>query len=132
MIREEVQVIPSGPTVIASGPLTSPALSEHLRTLFGREYLYFYDAISPVVTADSIDTRVAFRASRYDHGGDDYLNCPLSQTEYYQLVDDILAAEKVPEKAFEQCRYFEGCLPIEEMARRGKDTLAYGPMKPSA
>ncbi len=128
--REEVQAIPSGPTVIASGPLTSPALSEHLRTLFGREYLYFYDAISPVVTADSIDTRVAFRASRYGHGGDDYLNCPLSQAEYYQLVADILAAEKVPEKPFEQCRYFEGCLPIEEMARRGKDTLAYGPLKP--
>ena len=128
--REEVQIIPSGPTVIASGPLTSPALSEHLRTLFGREYLYFYDAISPVVTAESIDTSLAFRASRYDHGGDDYLNCPLSQAEYYQLVDDILAAEKGPEKAFEQCRYFEGCLPIEEMARRGKDTLAYGPMKP--
>ena len=128
--REEVQIIPSGPTVIASGPLTSPALSEHLRTLFGREYLYFYDAISPVVTADSIDTSLAFRASRYDHGGDDYLNCPLSRAEYYQLVDDILAAEKVPEKAFEQCRYFEGCLPIEEMARRGKDTLAYGPLKP--
>ena len=75
--REEVRAnIPSGPTVIASGPLTSPALSEHLRTLFGREYLYFYDAISPVVTADSIDTSLAFRASRYDHGGDDYLNCP--------------------------------------------------------
>ena len=128
--REEVRAIPSGPTVIASGPLTSPALSEQLRTLFGREYLYFYDAISPVVTTESIDTRVAFRASRYDHGGDDYLNCPLSPAEYYRLVDDILAAEKVPEKAFEHCRYFEGCLPIEEMARRGKDTLAYGPLKP--
>ena len=128
--REEVQAIPPGPTVIASGPLTSPALSERLRTLFGREYLYFYDAIAPVVTADSIDTHLAFRASRYDHGGADYLNCPLSPAEYYRLVEDILAAEKVPEKAFEQCRYFEGCLPIEEMARRGKDTLAYGPMKP--
>ena len=128
--REEVRAIPPGPTVIASGPLTSPALSEQLRALFGREYLYFYDAISPVVTTESIDTRVAFRASRYDYGGDDYLNCPLSQEEYYRLIDEILAAEKVPEKAFEQCRYFEGCLPIEEMARRGKDTLAYGPMKP--
>ncbi len=128
--REEVQAIPSGPTIIASGPLTSPALSEQLRELFGREYLYFHDAISPVVVADSIDSSLAFRASRYDHGGDDYLNCPLSRDEYYRLIDEILAADKVPEKEFERCIYFEGCLPIEEMARRGKDTLAYGPMKP--
>ena len=128
--REEVQTIPSGPTVIASGPLTSPALSDQLRTLFGREYLYFYDAISPVVTAESIDSSRAFRASRYGYGGDDYLNCPLSREEYYRLIEEILAAQKVPEKEFERCIYFEGCLPIEEMARRGKDTLAYGPMKP--
>ena len=128
--REEIPVIPTDPTVIASGPLTSPALSEQLRALFGREYLYFYDAISPVVTAESIDSSMAFRASRYDHGGDDYLNCPLSQDEYYRFIEDILTAEKVTEKEFERCIYFEGCLPIEEMARRGKDTLAYGPMKP--
>lgn len=127
--REEVQELPAGVTVVASGPLTSPALSAQLRALFGSEYLYFYDAISPVVTADSINTAVAFKASRYDHG-DDYLNCPLTREEYYRLVDEILAAEKVPEKEFERCIYFEGCLPIEEMARRGKDTLAFGPMKP--
>src|SRR5712691_921114 len=127
--REEVQELPAGVTVVASGPLTSPALSAQLRALFGSEYLYFYDAISPVVTSESIDTAVAFKASRYDHG-DDYLNCPLSREEYYRLVDEILAAEKVPEKEFERCIYFEGCLPIEEMARRGKDTLAFGPMKP--
>ncbi len=127
--REEVQELPAGATVVTSGPLTSPALSAQLRALFGSEYLYFYDAISPVVTSESIDTAVAFKASRYDHG-DDYLNCPLTREEYYRLVDEILAAEKVPEKEFERCIYFEGCLPIEEMARRGKDTLAFGPMKP--
>ena len=127
--REEVQTLPAGVTVVASGPLTSTALSEQLRTLFGSEYLYFYDAISPVVTTESINTAVAFKASRYDHG-DDYLNCPLTREEYYRLVDEILAAEKVPEKEFDRCVYFEGCLPIEEMARRGKDTLAFGPMKP--
>lgn len=128
--REEGQSLPSGVTVVASGPLTSPTLAEQLRSLFGSEYLYFYDAISPVVTAESINLDIVFRASRYDHGGDDYLNCPLTRKEYYRLVDEMLAAEKMPEKDFERCIYFEGCLPIEEMARRGKDTLAFGPMKP--
>ncbi|HJY80301.1 MAG TPA: methylenetetrahydrofolate--tRNA-(uracil(54)-C(5))-methyltransferase (FADH(2)-oxidizing) TrmFO [Candidatus Binatia bacterium] len=127
--HEEVQALPASVTVVASGPLTSPALAEQLRKLFSSEYLYFYDAISPVVTTESINTNTVFKASRYDHG-DDYLNCPLSREEYYRLVDEILAAEKVPEKEFERCIYFEGCLPIEEMARRGKDTLAFGPMKP--
>lgn len=127
--REEVHDLPSGVTVVATGPLTSPALSERLRELLGSDYLYFYDAISPIVTAESINTAVAFRASRYGHGSD-YLNCPLTRDEYYRFVDEILAAEKVPAKEFERCIYFEGCLPIEEMARRGKDTLAFGPMKP--
>ena len=127
--REEVQILPAGVSIIASGPLTSPTLSEQLRALCGSEYLYFYDAISPVITTESIDTSIAFKASRYDHG-DDYLNCLLTREEYYRLVDEILAAEKVPEKEFERCTYFEGCLPVEEMARRGKDTLAFGPMKP--
>lgn len=127
--REEVQTLPTGPTVVASGPLTSPALFARLRHLFGSEYLYFYDAIAPVVTTESINTDVAFRASRYGHGSD-YLNCPLSREQYYQFVDAILAAEKMPEKEFERAIYFEGCLPIEEMARRGKDTLAFGPLKP--
>ena len=127
--REEVHDLPPGVTIVASGPLTSPALSERLRALFGSEYLYFYDAISPIVTAESINTVIAFKASRYDHG-EDYLNCPLTREEYYRLVDEILAAEKVSEKEFERRRYFEGCLPVEEMARRGKDTLAFGPMKP--
>ncbi|MGE0824096.1 MAG: methylenetetrahydrofolate--tRNA-(uracil(54)-C(5))-methyltransferase (FADH(2)-oxidizing) TrmFO [Candidatus Binatia bacterium] len=127
--REELRTLPTGMTIVASGPLTSPDLSAQLRQLFGSEYLYFYDAIAPVVTTESINTEVAFRASRYDHG-DDYFNCPLTQEEYYRFVDAILSAEKVPEKEFERAAYFEGCLPIEEMARRGKDTLAFGPMKP--
>ncbi len=127
--REEIQMLPVGPTIVASGPLTSPALSEQLRQLFGSEYLYFYDAIAPVLTTESINTDIAFRASRYDHGSD-YLNCPLSGEQYYQFVEAILAAEKMPEKDFERAIYFEGCLPIEEMARRGKDTLAFGPLKP--
>jgi methylenetetrahydrofolate--tRNA-(uracil-5-)-methyltransferase len=127
--REELQTLPVSPTIVASGPLTSPALSEQLRQLFGSEYLYFYDAIAPVLTTDSINTDIVFRASRYDHGSD-YLNCPLSREQYYQFVEAILAAEKMPEKDFERAIYFEGCLPIEEMARRGKDTLAFGPLKP--
>lgn len=128
--RQELQTIPDAVTVIASGPLTSPPLSAQLRTLFGSEYLYFYDAIAPVIHAESINQETAFRASRYDHGGDDYLNCPLNRGEYYGLIEDMLAAEKVPAQDFEKTVYFEGCLPVEEMARRGKDTLAFGPMKP--
>lgn len=116
--------------IIASGPLTSPALYDELRTLFGRDHLYFYDAISPIITADSIDRTVVFPASRYGKGGDDYLNCPLSGGEYYRFVDELLRAEKVPTREFEKCIYFEGCMPIEEMARRGRDTLAFGPMRP--
>ncbi len=128
--RVEVTALPEGLTIIASGPLTSPALAESLRRLFGRDYLYFYDAIAPIVTADSIDFSKAFRASRYGKGGDDYVNCPLDREGYERLVADILAAEKVPLRSFERCVHFEGCLPIEEMARRGRDTLAFGPLKP--
>ncbi len=127
--RQEVQDLPSGVTVIATGPLTSPALSARLQTLLGSDYLYFYDAISPIIQADSINREVVFRASRYDRGGD-YLNCPLNQDEYERLVDDIRTARKMDAKAFERTVYFEGCLPIEEMARRGRDTLAFGPLKP--
>ena len=128
--REEVENVPPGLTIIATGPLTSPKLTAQLRSLFGREHLYFYDSISPVVDVDTIDFDLVFRASRYNYGTDDYLNCPLSEEEYYALVSEILAADKVPLKDFEKASYFEGCLPIEEMARRGKDTLAFGPMKP--
>jgi len=133
LVREEVTSLDrfGGETVIvASGPLTSPALYESLRGLFGRDHLYFYDAISPIVTAESIDRSVAFLASRYQKGSDDYLNCPLDRAEYHRFVDEVLAAEKVPTREFEKCIYFEGCMPIEEMACRARDTLAFGPMKP--
>jgi methylenetetrahydrofolate--tRNA-(uracil-5-)-methyltransferase len=130
VVRGEVTEIPSGPTIIATGPLTAPALAQALRDLLGAEYLYFYDAIAPIVTAESIDMSVAFRASRYGKGGDDYLNCPLSEDEYRDFVAAVLAAEKMAAHSFERAIYFEGCMPIEEMARRGPQTLAFGPMRP--
>jgi len=128
--REEASELPAGLAIVATGPLTSAALSEKLRELLGHGELYFYDAIAPIVTAESIDRSIAFRASRYGKGGDDYLNCPLDREPYEQLVAAVLAAEKVPTREFERCVHFEGCLPIEEMARRGRDTLAFGPLKP--
>ncbi len=131
VVRQEVTEIPEGgPLVIATGPLTSEIFAEALRRLVGIDSLYFYDAIAPIVTAESIDMGKAFRASRYGKGGEDYINCPLSREEYYRLVEEILAADKVPLHRFEKSLYFEGCMPIEEMARRGKDTLAFGPLKP--
>ena len=131
LIREEVTRLPlQRPLILASGPLTSPSLSEEITNLIGKNYLFFYDAISPVVEADSINLNIAFRASRYNRGGDDYLNCPLNQEEYYRLVAEIVSAEKVLPRDFEKAIFFEGCLPIEEMADRGKDTLAFGPLKP--
>lgn len=130
LVREEVTAIPDGLTILASGPLTSPALSQALTDALGTKHLYFYDAIAPTVTAESIDMDVAWKASRYDKGGDDYVNCALDAETYYAFVDAVLAAEKVPTRDFERCIYFEGCMPIEEMARRGRDTLAFGPMRP--
>jgi methylenetetrahydrofolate--tRNA-(uracil-5-)-methyltransferase len=129
--RELVAKIPDEPIVVlATGPLTAPELARDLQQLLGEEYLYFYDAIAPTVYADSIDHDVVFRASRYEEGQGDYLNVPLSRDEYQGFVSDLLAAETVPLHAFEAALYFEGCLPIEEIARRGPETLAYGPMKP--
>jgi methylenetetrahydrofolate--tRNA-(uracil-5-)-methyltransferase len=131
VVREEVTEIPSeGIVVLASGPLTSAPLSEKIGALVG-EYLYFYDAIAPIVSADSIDTSKAFRASRYGKGdGDDYLNCPLDEEQYRGFVTEIVNAEKVEAKSFEKVVHFEGCMPIEEMASRGPETLRFGPMKP--
>ena len=129
LVRREINEIPSGPAIIATGPLTSPALSQCLAALLGSEHLYFYDAISPIVVADSIDPNVAFRASRYDRDGDDYLNLPLTRAEYDRFVEALLTAERVPTRSFERFVPFEGCMPIEEMADRGKETLAFGPMK---
>ncbi len=131
IIRREVKEIPAGPVILATGPLTAPTLSDQLASLLGSSHLYFYDAISPIVTAESIDREVAFRASRYDQGSGDYLNLPLTREEYGRFVDAILAAEKIPTRSFERFIVFEGCQPIEEIARRGRDSLAFGPMRPT-
>jgi methylenetetrahydrofolate--tRNA-(uracil-5-)-methyltransferase len=129
--RELVSEIPEGGLVIvATGPLTAPELAGELKRLLGQEYLYFYDAISPTIYTDSIEMDVVFRASRYQPGEGDYLNVPLTRQEYGRFVDALLAAETVPLHKFEAALYFEGCLPVEELARRGRDTLAFGPMKP--
>jgi methylenetetrahydrofolate--tRNA-(uracil-5-)-methyltransferase len=129
--REVVTTLPEAPlAILATGPLTAPELSRELRRLLGEEHLYFYDAISPTLYADSLDYEVLFRGSRYDEGPGDYLNVPLSESDYRGFVDGLLSAETVPLHRFEASLYFEGCLPIEEMARRGPDTLAFGPLKP--
>jgi methylenetetrahydrofolate--tRNA-(uracil-5-)-methyltransferase len=130
VVRQEVQEIPSGIVILASGPLTSPALSQQLVSALGEEHLYFYDAISPIVAAESIDMNVVFRASRYDRDGDDYLNLPLTREQYYSFIEALVTAERVPTHSFERFVPFEGCMPIEEMADRGKDTLSFGPMRP--
>ena len=130
VMREEVVAIPDGSTIIATGPLTSAALGECLNELIGPRNLYFYDAIAPIVARDSIDMDKAFLASRYGKGGDDYINCPLSESEYDAFIEAVVAADKVALHPFEKPVYFEGCMPIEEMARRGPQTLAFGPMKP--
>jgi methylenetetrahydrofolate--tRNA-(uracil-5-)-methyltransferase len=128
--RAEVQKVPDGLTILATGPLTSPALGDDLNRLIGPRNLYFYDAIAPIVTNDSINMDVAFKASRYGKGGDDYINCPLDEDRYYEFVAAVTAADKVALHPFERPIYFEGCMPIEEMARRGPLTLAFGPMRP--
>ena len=129
--HEEITEIPmEGPVIIATGPLTSPAFSEKLTQLLGQDYLYFYDALSPIIDAQSIDTEKTFFASRYGKGDADYLNCGMSRTQYEQFIDELLKAEKVSLKEFEKPIYFEGCMPIEVLADRGPQTLAFGPLKP--
>jgi len=131
IVREEVTEIPADDiTVIATGPLTSDALTKEIMKLTGDDQLYFYDAIAPIVAADSIDMSIAFKAARYGKGGDDYINCPMSPDEYAVFYDALINAKSVPLKRFEDTHWFESCLPIEEAARRGVDTLRYGPMKP--
>jgi methylenetetrahydrofolate--tRNA-(uracil-5-)-methyltransferase len=143
VIREEVKRIPDGRSVIASGPLTSESLSRTLATLTNEEHLYFYDALSPIVVADSIDMSIAFRASRYSRGQSeegDYINCPLDKDEYETFITALLDAKRIPLRDFEEGirsgvrtgvgQYFEGCLPVEVIAERGHDALAYGPMRP--
>ena len=131
--REEIQEIPTeGVVVLTTGPLTTPALSEELQRFTGMEYFSFFDAASPIVVGESINRDIAFMASRYDKGEAAYLNCPMNREQYLHFWQELCAAEKAELKDFEQesAKFFEGCLPIEEMARRGEDTMRYGPLKP--
>ena len=131
--REEVTRIPRDlTTVVATGPLTSPALADDIAVISGKEHLYFYDAMAPIVTSESVDMNRAFRASRYGRGGDDYINCPLTRDEYERFVNELLRAETMPLRGFEEEdeRFFEACLPVEVIARRGHAALAFGPLKP--
>jgi methylenetetrahydrofolate--tRNA-(uracil-5-)-methyltransferase len=141
IVREEVRDIPSSPTIIASGPLTSPALSQAIAALSGEGHLFFFDAISPIVHAETINMDIAFRASRYgkdEQGEGDYINCPLTHDEYHTFVDALLHAERIELRSFEDAirrgvtagHFFEGCLPVEIIAERGLDSLAFGPMRP--
>lgn len=135
LVREEVTAIPEGPAIIASGPLTSEALTEAISRLSGQKYLYFYDALSPIVHVETVDMGKAFRASRYDQGQEeegDYINCPLTKAEYERFVAAVREAEQIEVRDFEQAGadFFEGCLPVEVIARRGEDALRFGPMRP--
>lgn len=131
IVREEVKAIPrDGIAIIATGPLTSDALTADIMRFTGDDQLYFYDAIAPIVSADSIDLSIAFKAARYGKGGDDYINCPMDRDQYERFYNELIAAKSVPLKRFEETHWFESCLPIEEIARRGIDTLRFGPMKP--
>lgn len=131
VVREEVVQVPdSDITVVATGPLSSETLTADIMRITGSDQLYFYDAIAPIVSADSIDKTIAFRAARYDKGGDDYLNCPFNPEQYQRFYSALIEANSVPLQRFEETRWFEACLPIEELAKRGVDTLRFGPMKP--
>lgn len=135
IIRSEVTKIPAGPAIIATGPLTANSLAQDIVKLTGQEYLYFYDAIAPIVVAETIDMSIAFKASRYGRGeGDegDYINCPMNEAEYKKFVEALRSAKRVELREFERedPRFFEGCLPIEQLAARGENTLAFGPMRP--
>ena len=130
VIPGEVTQVPEGPVIIATGPLTSDALSESIGAYFGADYLHFFDAAAPLVTAESIDMNLAWWQSRYDRGTPDYINCALDKEQYETFVRELIFAEEAEVHGFEDRRVFEGCMPVEVMARRGLDTLRYGPMKP--
>jgi methylenetetrahydrofolate--tRNA-(uracil-5-)-methyltransferase len=131
LVREEVTYIDDNEiSIIATGPLSSDALTTEIVKLTGSDQLYFYDAIAPIVAADSVDQSIAFRAARYGKGGDDYLNCPFDKEQYQRFYEALIEAKSVPLQRFEETRWFESCLPIEELARRGIDTPRFGPMKP--
>lgn len=135
VIRQEIEAIPDAPAIIATGPLTSDTLSKSIATLTGKDYLYFYDAISPIVTAESINMDIAFHGNRYDRGETeegDYINCPMDKEQYLQFVKALQEAETAELRDFEKedPNFFEGCVPIEQLAKRGEHTLSYGPMRP--
>ncbi|MCC2324419.1 MULTISPECIES: FADH(2)-oxidizing methylenetetrahydrofolate--tRNA-(uracil(54)-C(5))-methyltransferase TrmFO [Bacillus cereus group] len=130
VMNEEITEIPEGPTVIATGPLTSPDLAAQLKELTGEDYFYFYDAAAPIVEKDSIDMNKVYLKSRYDKGEAAYLNCPMTEEEFDRFYEALIAAETVPLKEFEKEIFFEGCMPVEVMASRGRQTLVFGPMKP--
>jgi len=129
IINEEVSTIPTGPTIIAAGPLASLKLTEALKEITGEEYLHFYDAIAPIISKDGIDFKIAYLKSRWDKGSPDYINCPFTKEEYLNWYNEVIASDRVQRKPFEY-QVFEGCMPFEEMAERGVDTLRFGPMKP--
>ena len=126
----EVTEVPEGPVIIATGPLTSDALSEAIGQYFGQDYLHFFDAAAPLVTAESIDMNEAWWQSRYDRGTPDYINCAMNKEQYEAFIKELVAAEEAPVHGFEDKNVFEGCMPVEVMARRGFETLRYGPLKP--
>ncbi|MCX7796102.1 MAG: methylenetetrahydrofolate--tRNA-(uracil(54)-C(5))-methyltransferase (FADH(2)-oxidizing) TrmFO [bacterium] len=131
IVREECREIPKDrPVIIATGPLTGGEFAESLKRLLGEEFLYFYDATSPIVTRESIDEKICFWASRYNYGGADYLNCPLDEDVYESFYNALISAETVPLQDFEKEVFYEACLPIEEIAKRGRDALRFGPLKP--
>ena len=130
VISEEVTEVPQGPVIVATGPLTSDALSDAIGSHFGAEYLHFFDAAAPLVTAESVDMEHAWWQSRYDRGTPDYVNCAMDKEQYEVFVRELVAAEEAPVHGFEDKNVFEGCMPVEVMARRGVDTLRYGPLKP--
>jgi methylenetetrahydrofolate--tRNA-(uracil-5-)-methyltransferase len=143
IIRQEVDRLLEGVVIVSSGPLTSDSLSVEIARFTGEDHLYFFDALSPIVEADSIDMSIAFRASRYDRGemeDGDYINCPFTKSEYEKFIDALLDADRIPLREFESSipdgvrvglhQYFEACLPVEVIAERGRDSLAYGPMRP--
>lgn len=129
VVHEEVTTLPEGSTIIASGPLTSDALSNEIKDLLGEEYFYFFDAAAPIIEKDSVNFDIAYYKSRYDKGENEYINCPMTEEEFNLFYDELMKAEVVKPKDFEE-KFFEGCMPFEEMARRGKQTLLFGPMKP--
>ena len=130
VISEEVTEVPEGPVIIATGPLTSDAMSEAIGKYFGESYLHFFDAAAPLVTADSIDMTKAWWQSRYDRGTPDYINCAMNKEEYDAFLEALITAEEAPVHGFEDKNVFEGCMPVEVMGRRGYDTLRFGPLKP--